>query len=230
MKVMYGGPVANASGSLAGVVASHNRGGSYFRRRTVPVKSTTTYATNAKARLAAASSAWRTLTAAQRFSWETWAQTNPVVDRLGEKRILTGQQAYIQLNVRILFIGGTQILVPPVIGGPNALTSVTLTADIGSGDFEVAFTPTPLATGLSAWVRAAVVNSAGITFVQNLYKLCVVSAAAQASPLTLDTDIESRFGTLIVGQQVFVAVHVMRRADGQLSQPALSRAIVVSTP
>lgn len=229
MKVMYGGPVANASGSLAGVVASHNRGGSYFRRRTVPVKATTTYATNAKARLAAASSAWKGLTGAQRFAWETWASTNPIVDTLGEKRILSGQQAYIKLNSRILFIGGSQISVPPVVSAPNALTSVTLTADIGAGNFEVAFTPTPLAAGLSAWVQAAVVDSAGITFVQNLYKLVQVSAAAAASPLSIQTAVEDRFGSLIVGQQVFVAVSVLNRAAGLLSQPSLSRAIVVST-
>lgn len=229
MKVMYGGPVANASGSLAGVVASHNRGGSYFRRRTVPTKSTTTYATNAKARLAAASSAWKSLTAPQRESWVTWAQTNPITDTLGEKRVLSGQQAYIQLNSRILFIGGTQIVVPPVVSAPNALTSVTLTADIGAGNFEIAFTPTPAAAGNSIWVRAAVVDSPGITFVQNLYKLVQVSAAAQASPLDIQTAVEGRFGTLIVGQQVFVAASVMNRASGLLSQPALTRAVVVST-
>lgn len=229
MKVMYGGPVANASGSLAGVVASHNRGGSYFRRRTVPVTSTSPEATNAKARMAAASSNWKTLTDAQRDAWETYARTFPVVDTLGEKRVLTGQQIYNKLNTRILFIGGTQILVPPVESAPNALTSVTLTADIGAGNFELAFTPTPAPAGHSVWINAAVVDSAGINFVKNRYKLVLVSAAAAASPIALDTAIEARFGTLIVGQKVFVAASIMERATGLVSQPALSSAVVVST-
>lgn len=229
MKVMFGGPVANASGSLAGVVASHNRGGAYLRRRTVPVKSTTTDATNAKARLAAASSAWGALTAAQRLAWETWAATHPIVDTLGEKRILTGHQAYVQINVRILFIAGTQISDPPIAAAPDALTTLVLDADIGAGDFDVTFTPTPLAANERLWVQAAVADSPGITFVNNRYKLCVVSAAALASPLDIQSAVAGRFGTLIVGQQVFVKCSVFNGVTGLLSQPALSRATITST-
>lgn len=228
-KIMFGGPVANASGSMAGVVFSHNRYGSYTRRRTVPVKSETTYATNAKAKLAAASAAWKALTTDQRNAWVAWAKTNPIVDTLGEKRILDGHAAYVKLNNRLLQAGLSQITVPPVASAPVALTSLTLTADIGAGDFEIAFTPTPAPAGTSIWVEAAVVDSPGITYVTNLYKLVIISAAAQASPLDIQAEVTARFGTLTAGQKVFVRASVFNRSSGLLSQPALATALVTST-
>src|SRR3990172_7670510 len=113
-KIMYGGPVANASGSIGGVVFSRNRFGPYIRRRATPVTSTSVYALNAKNLFSTASAAWRALTSPQRLAWETWGQTNPVTDSLGQKQVLTGQQAYVQINGRLLTDGAAQVSVPPI--------------------------------------------------------------------------------------------------------------------
>lgn len=229
-KIVYGGPVANASGSTGGVVYSRNRYGTYMRRRATPVTSTTIYAEGAKARFAAASSAWRTLTTAQRAAWVTWAQTNPVVDSLGQQQVLTGQAAYVGINGRILLDGGAQVGVPPIAATPNALTTVSLTADIGAGDVAVTFAPTPLGAGEKLWVQAAVVDSSGIVYVRNLLKLVQVSALAQVSPLDVEAAVVVRFGTLLLGQKIVVECSVFAPATGLLSQPARAEAIVTSTP
>lgn len=229
MKFRGGSVVGQASGSVSGQTFSHNRYGPYVRNRAIPTKSMTTYALNAKALMGAASAAWRSITDAQRAAWVAWAQTNPVVDAFGEQQVLSGQAAYVQLNRRILQDGGTQIAVPPVGAGPQALTTLTSTLDIGSGTFELAFTPTPIGASYKLWVKAAVVDSAGINYVQNLLKLVGISAANQATAYDTQSLIEVRFGTLAVGQKVVWNVAVFETATGRLSGYSRTDGIVSTT-
>lgn len=229
MKFRGGAVVGQASGSMSGQTASRNRYGAYLRNRAVPVVSTTSYALNAKAYLAGPSAAWKGLTDAQRAAWVTWAQTNPVVDSFGEKQILTGHTAFVQLNRRRRQDGQTDINVPPVGAGPVALTTLTATFDIGAGTFQLAFTPTPIGAGNKLWVKAAVVDSAGITYVRNLLKLVAISAANQATGYDTQALIEARFGPLAVGQKVVFYVAVYQTASGLLSGYSRVDGIVVST-
>jgi len=229
MKFRGGSVVGQASGSVAGQTFSHNRYGAYVRNRSIPVVSTTSYALNAKSYLAGASAAWKALTAAQQAAWVTWAQTNPIVDSFGEKQVLTGHAAYVQLNRRILQDGGTQIDVPPVGAGPVSLITLTATFDIGLGTFALAFTPTPIGATNKLWIKAAVVNSLGITYVRNLLKLVKISAANVATGLDTEADIELRFGPLAAGQKVVFYVAVYQPASGLLSGYSRVDGTVVST-
>lgn len=225
------GPLAGAmSGSLGATVASHNRYGAYFRNRAIPVISTTTFAVNAKAHLGGASSDWGGLTDAQRLAWDAYAQETPIIDSLGAKRILTGHASFVGLNSRIARDGGTAITDPPLTQLPGAIITTTLSLDIGTGTFDITFTPTPLSAGIKLWLRCAVVNSAGINYVQNLLKQVSITAAAQASPYDFQADLALRFGTLFVGQKVVVFAHTYDSVSGQLSQPHRDEGLIIDTP
>lgn len=87
------------SGSLGGSVASHNKGGPYFRRRAIPTNPNTTRQQIVRAALAGFTAAWsNTLTAAQRTAWSTYASNVPATDRIGQTIQLTGQQWYVGNN------------------------------------------------------------------------------------------------------------------------------------
>lgn len=229
MKFTPGIAVGRLSGSQGGTVASHNRYGPYFRLRSVPTNPSTVYQELARGRLGAASAAWQGLTAAQRAAWAAWAATNPIVNSFGERQVLAPNAAFIQLNSRRLIDSQAVITVPPVGAGPDALTSLTATWDIGAGDFEINFTATPLAAGEKLISRAAVVASPGITYVRNLMKEVDLSAAALASGYDLQSAIEARFGTLAIGQKVFIQCQVYEVASGRVSPPLTVSGTVVST-
>lgn len=229
MKFTPGPAISAASGSIGGTVFSRNRFGAYTRTRAIPITSTTIYAQNAKAILSAQSQAWAGLTAAQRLAWKSWAQTHPVTDNLGQSQNLTGHQAYVQINSRLDFSGGTLLALPPVADAPDALTSLTATFDIGTGDFEVVFTPTPLPTGVALWSQAAVVSSAGVTYIKNLLKQVDIQAAASTSPVDLQSAIETRFGPLQVGQAVHIWCRTYDTTTGLVSEPLTVSGLVVST-
>ena len=85
--------------------------------------------------------------------------------------------------------------------------------------------------GLSATAfRAAVVNSAGINYVQNKLRLVGVSAAAETSPFDDQSLIETRFGSLVVGQTLHVEAAVVDTATGLLSGKLASRTVIIDTP
>lgn len=227
--IRLGGLAQQVSGSLGGTVFSHNKGGPYVRLRNSPTNPNTTFQQNIRANLANRSSEWRGLTSDQRQAWRAWAAENPVANRLGESIQLSGQQAYIQINHRLNQAGDTLITVPPVTVPPDPLLSLTGTFDIGAGNFEIAFTATPLGAGVRLWVQAVVLSSPGIRYVENLLKLVTISAAAQASPLDIEAATVARFGSLAVDQKVIVQASTFDGATGLLSLPVRTSGLIVST-
>lgn len=229
MLVTFGGLVGQASGRLGAVVASHNRSGSYIRNGTIPVTSTTSYAMAAKSRMTECTQAWQLLTAAQQTAWAQWAQTNPTTNKLGQSITLTGHVAYIGMNTRLLRAGVAKISDPPMIPAPAPLTSMTFAADIGAGEVEATFAPSPLPanTGLSMW--GCVCESPGINYVQNLLRHLAYAGPASETPYAMEGLFTGRFGTLQVDQVLHVAIGTVDRTNGQISTLLRAKATVVTT-
>lgn len=224
-----GAVVGQVSGRIAGNVFSHNRGGPYIRNGTIPTLVTSEEAINAKARLAAQSQAWDNLTATQRQAWLEWARSNPVVNRLGSQVTIGGNAAFVGINTRLVYAGDTPLTEPPIADPPVALSTIILTCDLGPGTFDIAFTATPLAADIKLWVRLTVLNNPAVNYVENLLRLLLASATAQASPLDIQTETTARFGTLSVGQKVVARVHVLDSATGLLSAPIQTDTLIVDT-
>jgi hypothetical protein len=228
-KYLAGPAVGVISGKEGGVVFSHNRYGPYFRTKGLPVNPNTSYQQVIRGFLVQLTQAWAALGTNGQEAWRTYAADNPMTDRLGQKHVLSGHVAYIGLNSRILQAGGTVILVPPVVASPPSLLTIALSVDIGAGNFQVAFTATPLAAGNCLYVDAAVVESPGVKYIKNKLRLVSVSAAALASPLDIQAACEARFGTLIVGQRVVVIVSVLSKVTGLMSGSLRADGTIVST-
>lgn len=91
------------SGSMAGVTASHNRGGAYFRSRTIPTNPASSAQVALRGATAAATQRWSSvLTDAQRDGWDLYAQNTTWTDKLGQSIQLSGVNHYVRSNsVRI---------------------------------------------------------------------------------------------------------------------------------
>lgn len=227
--IKFGAMVGQASGKLGSHVFSHNRGGPYIRLGTKPILVTSPAAQAVKNALAKAAQGWGQITAAQRNAWQEWAQYNPIINRLGEPKILSGQAAFVQLNATLQRYALSALTVPPIASAPAALLTLTGTFDIGVGNFEIAYTATPLSSGNSLLVEVAVVDNPGVEYVRNRYKEVMKSPAAQASPLDIETETTDRWGTLIVGQRVFVRCRVLDEGTGLKSAPLETNGTIVST-
>jgi len=224
-----GGAVGQISGRVGGLVYSHNRGGPYIRNGTIPTLVTSDEAINAKARMTAQSQRWDNLTDTQRLSWKTWAASNPVVNRLGKQVIVGANAAFVGINTRCNLAGQALIDDPPIADPPLALASITLTLDIGAGNFQIAYTATPTPADVHVWVRLCVLNNPAVNYVENRLRFLGVSAPGVASPFDIEALTEARFGTLAVGQKVVARVHTFDRTTGLLSAPIQADGLIITT-
>lgn len=223
-KVTPGPLVGAISGSVGGATFSRNRYGPYIRRRAVVTTVTSPEAMAAKARMSGVSQAWQGLDPADKDSWREWARTNPVVGSLGNSQQLTGHAAYVSLGCRGVLVGFGANDVPPAAAAPIPLVSCGLDVDVTLETANLTFAATPLAATDALFVFACVVDSHGITWVQNLLRYIAVSGMEQATPFDLWGALVGRFGTLYVDQVVHVRVAVFNSTTY-----LISRGLMVST-
>ncbi len=230
MAIYTPGPaVAAISGSVGGTTFSRNGGGAYMRNRAVPVTSTTPDALAAKARMTTQSQGWRALTDAQRLSWRSFALQNPVPNALGFPNVLQGNAMFIRINTFLQQSNNAVLTEPPTDAPPAGLLSLVADADIGLGDVDIEFTATPLGANEQIVVRVYVTNSTAITYVENQLRIVQFSAAAQTSPLDIQTAVEAKFGTLVVGQTLHVNAFTLDITTGLRSRPLRSQKVVTTT-
>ena len=218
MAIITPGPLAAAvSGSIGGTTFSHNRGGPYVRNRSIPTDPNTQSQQNVRSILATQSASWADQTDAIRAAFGNWAVQNPVINALGRSILLSGQQAFVQLNSRLALNGDTLLTAPPIINAPDGLETLVLDADIGVGDVDLTFTATPTGANVKLWILAAVINSAGVKYVRNRLRFIGVSGLAEASPFVIQTLVEDKFGVLVNGQTLHVRVATFDQTTGLLS-------------
>lgn len=209
------------SGSYQGVTSSRNRFGQYVRTRATPVNPATGFQGVVRARLASNAAAWRALTAVQRAGWESLGLLMARTDSLGQTYTLNGFMAYCSVNNNLAAAGDSLVDDAPAIVTPTALATATIT--LTNAAFSIAYTVTPLGSGQRLFAFASPQRSAGRSFEAD-YRLIQVGGAAGASPLSIFTAYQARFGTPVVGNRVFLSLQVYD--GGFLSGPLLTSAVV----
>lgn len=211
--------MTGASGSLRGIVASHNSGGTYFRGRTTPVNPQTTLQTAVRNAMSNISQAWdNVLTGSQRNAWNTYAFNTPTTDSMGNQIKLSGINWYNACNVPRLQVGLSRVDAGPTnftlanLTLPG-ITSLTATTRV----MIVTFTNTDTwatAVGGALLVYTSRPQNAGKTFFKGPYQFAGRINGA-VSPPTSPQNITTPF-TLAAGQQVFVQFRAVN-ADGRIS-------------
>ncbi len=230
MALMTAGPLAGQiSGKLSSQVFSHGAAGPTVRNNPARVKTHSNNQLLFRANLAKVSQEWQSLTDAQRAAWSKFAKANPTTNRLGRSYTPTGHQKYSELNVRLNAFGLSSNVDPPVNPCPQALTSLSLTTDIGAGTFSIVFTPTPI----NAWeviiVEAAIFPRQGISNPAKHMRITHFTGTAATSPNNIETSMIVEFGTLQVGQLVFVRCARACVLTGLISRPLQAQGVIVST-
>lgn len=234
-KVVFGGGVAGISGKTGGTVYARNKGGAYTRNFVMPTNPSTVYQEEARDRLTQYSNEWRTLTDAQRLQWNEWANTHPVIDRLGATKLLTGAQAYTKINTnRDLAGDATANAVTPSDPAWVPLivdTAVPLVIDISDASVLV-----PLGSGAAAdqvlfiYITGAI--SPGISNYVNNERLAAVVTLDAGNITDGEVDIGAewvaRFGPLTGQAGRKVGMHAYEYQEGQLGAAMQDSGIIVA--
>ena len=189
-----------ASGKLGGIVASHNRGGQYFRQHKIPVNTRTASQKLVRNQLQAFSAAFKSLTANQISAWNALGLTVTLKSKLGTAFHPTGQQLFVSCNKHLANIGiTTQLSNAPSIPSIPGFTTFTSTPTYAAGvvtAFGLAFSPTPVSS-MGLQVRATAPMSSGKTFIgKSAYRNVYGTNPANYVDATMFTNYLNRFGPL----------------------------------
>lgn len=216
--------LTQVSGSLGGLTGSHNKGGMYFRARSIPVNPASSFQTVVRNALADLVSRWAdTLTTAQRSAWATYADNVLITDTLGEPRAVTALNMYLRSNVIALQNGLTPADDAPTVynlGGPGDFDDVSSTIDAGADTIDLAFwTTDDWANETGAHMIVAISRPVAQTInffkgpFRNVGKIAGDGSTPPTSPQTFNLPF-----AVAAGQRIFVQTRV-RRADGRLTLP-----------
>lgn len=181
--------VTQVSGSVGGMTGAHNQGGMYFRARSLPTQPNTARQQQVKATVAGLSDQWNnTLSEVQREGWRTYATATPIMGKMGEPVILSGQQMFIRCNsIRGQITARTAGFATPVVQ-PLVLTAPATSGVAVAASDVVTFTRTTNALAIDvtfggpaiddgdAVLQVGNVVSAGRSFYKGPWQLAAVTS------------------------------------------------------
>lgn len=179
--------LTTGSGKIRGIVASHNRGGQYFRGLTIPTNPNTAQQQAVRNAMSSLQVLFASLTTLQRTGWATYAAATPVTDALGDSITLTAQQMFVKCNTLRLQAGVAAISAPPVTGGLITLTLPVATIVAAGTTTSVAFTNTDSwanAVGGYLLVYASRPMNGTINYFKGPYRYAGKVAGAGTPPTT----------------------------------------------
>lgn len=222
--------ITQASGSLGGMTAAHNRAGMYLRARTIPVDPGSTSQQLIRAQMQAASVGWfEDLTDLQRVAWDNYAANVPLIGRLGDPIYITGANMYIRSRVAMAYYA-----VPYVDDGPANFTLATFTP-ITVAISEAAQLVSVSFTNTDEWANEddaamMVAQSRMVNSTVNYFKGPFIqrgkidgdSVTPPTSPTTFPTAYPA-----VEGQRFFAHIRACR-ADGRLSTKQIATGVVAA--
>lgn len=212
---------SEASGSIAGLVYSHNRGGMYTRARSTPTNPGTAQQQAIRTAVATLDNRWvNVLTAAQRAAWETYAVNTPMLDRLGEPRNVGAIGMYVRGNVPRVQSAIAEGIIdagPTTFGLPD-LSPIGATISEATQLISVTFEDTDVwldEDGAALCVYASRPKNPTINYFKGPFRYANKIEGDSITPLTSPQTMAVPFA-VVQGQRVFVR-GVMYRADARLS-------------
>jgi len=219
------------SGKVGGLVASHNAGGAYFRAATIPTNPNTIQQQAVRTIMSALTVAWNsTLTAAQRLSWEVYADNVPLTNRIGEQVNVSGLSMFIRSNVARQQIGVDAILDGPTVFNLGQLAKAQPTAATEAGqtvsiEFGATIPVDPWISEAGSWLAVYVSRpqNESINFFKGPYRVAGSlqgDPAPPASPLVVTVPF-----AITAGQRIFTR-SVVTYLDGRFTSSILKTALV----
>lgn len=214
---------SQASGSIAGITYSHNRGGMYTRARVTPTDPSSSRQQGIRAAMGVLAPYWgQTLDAAQRAAWDLYGANVPWQNPLGETIFLTGQQHFIRCNVPRIQYAIAIIEDAPEIYDLGTFTAPTIASAKDNDQFQIGFTNTDawaIAVGGALLPYAGKQQGPGRTFYRGPWRAMSAILGAEIPP-TSPAERGTTYPPLTVGNIVWIQCRIIQ-VDGRLSLPII---------
>ncbi len=219
------------SGALGGVVASHNKGGSYFRERVIPTNPNTPFQQAVRNAVSSLSSFWQDgLIQVQRDGWDVYASNVTLPNRLGDQVNISGLAHFVRSNVTRLQLGFLQVNDAPAVFNLGAYTAPTIASfseatQLGAIGFAVGTLSDAWANEVDGWLVLFVSppQNSGVKYYRGPYR---VASAIQGDPVPPTSPLPVTPPFAITSGQRLFARAVTLRADGRYSAESTMTTLV----
>ena len=214
--------VSDIKGTAGGNVFASNKGGNYLRRYKKPTNRNSEKQQVVRSAFGAMTGLWRQLTELQRSSWNEGAVNFPMMNKLGEAKVLSGQQLFNKLNNNLVQAGQATLSTCPI---PQSFPSVEFTnvQNITTGNV-LNFTlltdgGVNVPNGFVLVVSATASLSAGINSPQKgLFKnIALADSGDSIEDYEISTPYNNNFGALITGDTIFIGAYLVNTISGEAS-------------
>lgn len=211
--------IGEASGSVASLTFSHNRGGQYIRQRAVPVNPNSTQQQGVRNSMNLLSTRWvTTLTQVQRDTWAAYAAAVLIPDALGEPRNIGAMPMYLRNNVPRRQASIALVNTAPSELTLGEVTAPTITVVASTSTMSVTFDNTDeWATAVGGAMLIYLSRGQNVTRTANQggYRYAGKISGAVVPPTSPATIVGIPFA-VVAGQKVFWQVRAVT-ADGKLT-------------
>lgn len=221
--------LTKASGALAGMVGSHNKGGMYLRGRATPTNPSTSFQQAIRNAINQLSTAWsNTLTQAQRDAWDVYAANQPLTNRLGESRNVPGLAQYTRSNVPRLQAGATRIDDAPTTFTLPSFTVSAVSASEATQLLSITFDVADAWNADDGWlpILCSRPQSVGKVYFKGPYRFADALEGDTAIPLTSPQTVAAPFA-FVAGQILFTSIRASN-PDGRLATAQRFRTVAAA--
>lgn len=214
-KIKFGMMMTDARGKLGGQVFSKNRSGAIVRTKVTPANPQTSYQQAVRQLLGSLSQQWASLTEAQKLAWNNavtaWSSTNVFGDVVNP----SGKNLYVRLNINLVNIGESVIDEPPAVPTMPVFALAVTNTTAAAAEVTTAGT----LAGFAQVIRSTPAISAGIFNASGRFRTINNDAGSAAGALDVATPFDLKYGSMTVGQKVFVEVTLISETSGANSVP-----------
>lgn len=214
--------VSDIKGTSGGNVFASNKGGNYTRRYKKPTNLNSPKQQAVRDNFGYMAGLWRGLTDSQRSTWNEGATGFPVQNKLGETKLLSGQQLFNRLNNTLIQANQTPLDVCPlsVSFPPIIIDEVQNNFSPKELFLSLSFDgSTSVPAGFILAISATAKLSAGVSSPQKgLFKrIKIVAAGVDMAEYDLTVSYNESFGLLNVGDTIFIGAMLISKSSGESS-------------
>jgi hypothetical protein len=127
-----------ARGKVRGLVASHNKGGTYLRGKTIPTNPRSAGQVASRNRVSSLIARFRTTVApSNQAGWATFAINVNVIDKLGNSILLTASNWYLKANATRMIMGLAVVDLAPTTFALSTLSPLTGSVIASGGTIQI---------------------------------------------------------------------------------------------
>lgn len=224
MKAKFGAIVVDGRGKIGGHVMTKNRQGAAMRTKVTPIHRSSNDQQEAKSRFSVLSTSWRSLTPAERGSWDSAAPDYKKSNIFGDSYSPTGKNLFMIVNQGLMLAGEAAVNTPPENIPADALTALSVASNTTAAQ-TLTFAPTPVPADHVLVIEATRPLSAGVASPGKTFRSIQNIAAAAATPANTFAAYSAKFGTPTTGKKIFFRAFLINLTSGNRSLPLQTSSI-----